>query len=154
MSKYESVCKAIGICESARRLFSIDSTERRNTNEAIRDLQEIARDVRYGGKWEGDFESVAESLDYCAENMCGLCLYKKIQDSECRRTSKKDAAAVIRQLVAMLKAKDETIAAMAEQIEEMRGDAFDSDYQPTEPTEPAEWQKEIMEAVKEGKLPY
>lgn len=95
MSKYESLCVAIELCESARKIFPKGTDQKDATSEVIRDLQDIAKDVRYGGKWDGDFEVIAEMLGHCAENECPMCVYRKLNVG-CSTTLKKDAAAAIR----------------------------------------------------------
>ena len=102
MSRYKALCVAIELCESARKIFAADSEEKEQASEVIRELQDVAQDVRYGGKWQGDYEVIAESLEHCAENMCQLCAYRKIKTG-CSVTLKKDAAAAIRHLSKELK---------------------------------------------------
>ena len=134
MSRYKALCVAIELCESARKIFAADSEEKEQASEVIRELQDVAQDVRYGGKWQGDYEVIAESLEHCAENLCQLCAYRKIKTG-CSVTLKKDAAAAIRHMAKRMK-----------ELEERE--------KPEKPAEPAEWQKEIMDAIEQGKLPY
>lgn len=100
MSKYKSLCMAISLFETLERAFGRDSARDAKMDTVRMDLQDIAKDVRYGGKWEGDFEVIAQILDRCANQECYKCQYKKIHDNgeSCTRMLKKDAAHAIRQM--------------------------------------------------------
>ena len=106
MSRYQAMCVAIELCESARRLFQDGSKEKETASEVIGELQDVARDVRYGGKWEGDYESIAQALGYCTEIGCSIigcsiCPYRK--EIDCRQQLKRDAMHAIRAMGARLK---------------------------------------------------
>lgn len=94
MGQYKSVCAAIDVMEAIRR--SLKQESRDGISTVIRDLQGIARDVRYGGEWDGDYEGLAEALDACRGRKCYQCTYKG--RTECMYDLKSDAAAAIRQL--------------------------------------------------------
>ena len=96
MSRYTALCVAIELCESARKLFS-GSEEKDRASQIIRELQDVAQDVRYGGEWHGDYEIVAESLTHCAEQQCQVCAYRKTGKG-CSAVLKRDAAGAIRHL--------------------------------------------------------
>ena len=97
MSRYMALCVAIELCESARKIFSKDPEEKDRASEVIRELQDVAQDVRYGGEWHGDYEIVAESLTHCAEQQCQVCAYRKTGKG-CSTALKRDAAGAIRHL--------------------------------------------------------
>lgn len=97
MSRYTSLCKAITLFEDIRTAFRDDQEDAEKYSEVIRDLQDVAKDVRYGGEWHGDQDIIAGCLEFCAENECALCTYHNIKIG-CSRTLKKDAAAAIRAL--------------------------------------------------------
>ena len=94
MSRYGSLDAAIRMVEECRRIA-------KNADEVITDLQSLAVDVRYGGKWVGEFESVAAALDKCVNMECPVCPYRGSPQG-CRSALKKDAAACIRQMAEML----------------------------------------------------
>lgn len=105
MSRYQALCIAIEMCESARKLFSTNSEEKNKASEVIRELQDVAQDVRYGGEWHGDYEIVAEMLRHCAENRCAFCAYRKT-GTGCSAELKKDAARAIRHLAKEVMGRD------------------------------------------------
>ena len=145
MGKYESVGKAIRLFDEIRRDFVTGDSERDGISSIIRDLTEISKDIRYGGEFNGNFESVARNLNRCANRECSVCGYRGTNGGECARAIKNDGAAAIRQL-------ERKIELMKQQIDDMRGDVWPEDeYPPREETEPAEWQKEIMRA-EDGKI--
>ena len=41
MSRYQALCIAIEMCESARKLFSTNSEEKNKASEVIRELQDV-----------------------------------------------------------------------------------------------------------------
>lgn len=94
MSRYSSLCTAIQLLESVRKIV-VDKTE---VNQIIADLQDIAKDARYGGQWHGDGESIADALENCAQKQmeCGRCPYKDYRGKGCASMLKKDAARTIR----------------------------------------------------------
>ena len=136
MSRYSALSHAIELFEA---ITKIDFEDDRKA------LQDIAKDVRYGGQGKGDYEELARSLDTCTKMECFACKFKS--DSGCKAALKRDAAAAIRQLSKSLKesreAHDralETIAIQQTRLEEL------------ETTDPAEWRKEVIEAA--DKLPF
>ena len=66
MSKYNSVLLAIELLETVRRTMGEGIGSVGKINDVISDLQHIARDVRYGGHWTGDYMTTAAALDPCA----------------------------------------------------------------------------------------
>lgn len=116
MSRYQAMCVAIELCESARKVFGKEPEGRETASEIIRELQDVARDVRYGGKWVGNYEEIAQCMEKCAEEDCALCPYRTLLGKGCRSKSKKVAAAVIRQLEYELKEKEERIRTLERQM--------------------------------------
>jgi len=99
VSRYTSLCAAIRIVEGIREIFQIGTVQEQKSDEIRRDLMDIAKDVRYGGVWSGDYEIVAKCLEECAEQNCFVCGYKKLlPNGSCTEALKKDAAAAIRHL--------------------------------------------------------
>ena len=94
MSRYSSLCTAIQLLESVRKIV-VDKTE---VNQIIADLQDTAKDARYGGQWHGDGDTIAAALENCAEKQmeCGRCPYKELRGKGCAAELKKDAARAIR----------------------------------------------------------
>lgn len=105
MSKYSSLCTAINLVEACDKLMADSGKQSEKTIEIIRDLRNIAKDVRYGGQWNGDHETIATALECCKKigRDCTICPYKKIGGANCVSELKSDAAAVIRQLTKDLK---------------------------------------------------
>ena len=130
MSRYSSICTAIGLIEAVGKMFG-DQAAREQKIEAIkRDLQDVARDVRYGGKWSGDYEIMAETLEVCANHDCNMCGYRNLRGSgeSCTGRLKKDAAADIRQMAQDNSERRKMIA--EEEEEEDDGDGDESDRLP------------------------
>jgi len=102
MSKYQSVTTAIQLVEACGHIMSGGLVLEGNAAEIAQDLRDIARDARYGGKWEGDFEKVATALSYCEQLdvNCSVCPYKN--EVACRQALKRDAKNAIRTLMARL----------------------------------------------------
>lgn len=102
MSKYQSVSTAIQLVEAAANIVGNGLIAEGKTGEIIRDLRDIAKDVRYGGEWNGDYETVAQALGYCTEigTNCSICPYRK--ETACRQKLKSDAKYAIRDLSARL----------------------------------------------------
>lgn len=125
MSKYSSICTAINVIESIDKMMNDHGKGSSRTEEVIHDLQSIAQDVRYGGKWDGDFTTVAEALTCCTETgtNCQICPYRR-EGKACIPNLKKDAAMAIRQLWK---------------------DAQDAKAELAEARKPAQWQREDME---------
>lgn len=107
MSKYQSVSTAIQLVEAAANIVGNGLIAEGKTGELIRDLRDIAKDVRYGGEWDGDYETVATALGYCAEQgfNCSICPYRK--EMACRQRLKRDAMHAIRAMGARLKKYEE-----------------------------------------------
>ena len=148
MGRYNSICEAIQLLEQIRRALK-GAIDEGKTSAIIRDLQDIAKDVRYGGQWEGKHREMAEDLENCANNSCAVCNFRALQPG-CTAKLKMDAAKALRQA-------EDTIKKQAASIEELSSELADVYEKLTgedTPREPAEWQKEIMEAVAEDKLPY
>ena len=103
MSKYQSVSTAIQLVEAAAKIMGGGLISEGKTGEIIQDLRDLAKDARYGGKWDGDYETVATALGYCADpgNNCSICPYRK--ETACKQRLKKDAMFAIRHLSSMLK---------------------------------------------------
>ena len=143
-SRYEKLVKTIILLEA---LEKIDVTGARQ------DLQEIARDVRYGGKWDGDFEIVAETLDTCGKVACYRCQYKEA--IECKAILKREAAAAIRQLAKDKQDLEERIEQLEERIAIMTEGSPAEDNGSEDPGRPmAAWQKEIMGNLDNDRLPF
>lgn len=102
MSKYQSVTTAIQLVEACGHIMSGGLVLEGNAAEIAQDLRDIARDARYGGKWEGDFEKVATALSYCEQlaTNCTVCPYKS--EVACKQALKRDAKNAIRTLMARL----------------------------------------------------
>lgn len=102
MSKYQSVTTAIQLVEACGHIMGGGLVLEGNAAEIAQDLRDIARDARYGGKWEGDFETVATALSYCEQldRNCSVCPYKK--EVVCRQALMRDAKNAIRTLMARL----------------------------------------------------
>lgn len=99
MSRYTSLCKAIDLALAVGHMMSETGYSSEHLEEMIADLRDVAKDVRYGGRWEGDFETMAQALDCCVYVGCAGCSYKGLRDQgDCRGQLKKDAAAAIRYL--------------------------------------------------------
>jgi len=99
VSRYTSLCAAIRIVEGIRGIFKTGSVQEQKSDEIRRDLMDIAKDVRYGGEWNGDYEIVAKCLESCVNMNCAVCGYRKmLQNGSCTEALKKDAAAAIRHL--------------------------------------------------------
>ena len=97
MSRYGSLDSTIRLVEECRRIL-------KDADSIIADLQGIAIDVRYGGKWEGDYRSIADALDKCVRMECAACPYHGRAEG-CRKALKQEAAACIRQLGVLLSKK-------------------------------------------------
>lgn len=106
MSKYQSVTTAIRLVEACGKIMGGGLVLEGHAAEIVQDLQDIARDARYGGKWEGDFETVATALSYCEQLdvNCSVCPYKK--EVACRQALKRDAKNAIRTLMARLEKRE------------------------------------------------
>lgn len=102
MSKYQSISTAIQLVEATASIVGKGLTAEWKTGEILRDLRDIAKDVRYGGEWNGDYETVAQALGYCTEigTNCSVCSYRK--ETDCRQALKSDAKYAIRDLSARL----------------------------------------------------
>lgn len=107
MSKYQSVSTAIQLVEAAANIVGNGLIAEGKTGEIIRDLRDIAKDVRYGGEWDGDYESVAQMLGYCSakKENCSVCPYRK--EMACVQRLKRDAMHAIRAMGARLKKYEE-----------------------------------------------
>lgn len=140
MTKYGALCAAIRLCEAVRDM----EKDRDGIEGAVSELRDVARDVRYGGEWTGDREKLAEVLEECDSGACYMCHLSR--KAGCKREIKREAAAAIRSQGKTIKSMEEEIAKLKAEIDAMRGDAYDSDYQAPEP---AEWQKEIMERLED-----
>lgn len=100
-TRYESLSFAIDLIESIRRALGENGNDSRRTGDHIQNLQELARDVRYGGKWEdlGEAEEIAGALDCCGEGLnCTICPRRREMETRggCPGNLKRDAAAMIR----------------------------------------------------------
>ena len=99
MSKYSSMCKTIDLMLAVGNMMTSNGYEAGKMATIIEDLRAVARDVRYGGVWDGDFESTAAALCSCKNVDCAVCPYKGMRDKgTCRAILKQDAAAAIRQM--------------------------------------------------------
>ena len=100
MSRYSSLCRAIDLIEVIKRMMKDNGTGGDSMDAIVQDLQDIAKDSRYGGKWEGNYQEVAEALDCCedAGSKCNICPYSGMRNKHCIKTLKHDAAGAIRQM--------------------------------------------------------
>lgn len=143
-SRYEKLVKTIILLEAIEKI---------DVSGARQDLQEIARDVRYGGQWNGDFENVAETLDICGKIACYRCQYR--ETPECKAIIKREAAAAIRQLAKDKQDLEERIEQLEERIAIMSEGSQAEDDGPGDPDRPmAAWQKEVMENLENDRLPF
>jgi hypothetical protein len=131
MTRYEALSAAIAMVEGAAAVFKHEEYNQ-HVLETKEILQDIAKDVRYGGEWRGAEDKLTYALDRCVKMECNLC--KMHNTPQCKMQLKKEAAMAIRQ-------QRKTILELKAELDAMRGDADDSDL---ERPEPAEWQKEIM----------
>ena len=124
MDRYTALSRALDVLETIGRVYKDEPDITRGNNEVIEHIRDLMKDVRYGGRWDGDFETIAEDLERCASgDSCAMCSYRHERDGgRCIRMLKKDAAAAIRQGSALTK--------LAEAKAQSR--------------EPAAWQKEDM----------
>lgn len=91
MSKYSSVEKAIRMLEGIRSLCDV-----KKVDVVLDDLRSIMKDIRYGGRWEGNNEDLAKSLSVCANaEGCYNCKYR---GAACRQSMMNDASMAIRYL--------------------------------------------------------
>ena len=128
MSKYGTLSFTIGLLEAIRKGLHAEASDQ--MSEHIANLQKIARDIRYGGEWQGGpFEDVAEALELCADGRkCALCQRgAKKYGGSCTAELKEEAAAAIRMMGKTIKDLEK-----AQEAEEPK-------------REPADWQKEIMQ---------
>ena len=105
MSRYSSLCVAINLVEACDKLMSSNGQQSEKTADVVKDLRDIAKDVRYGGQWHGDYEVIATALGCCKSTGrdCGTCPYRKIGGRNCVSELKTDAAAVIRHMTKEIK---------------------------------------------------
>lgn len=100
MSKYQSLTTAIQLVEAAAKIIMGGGLipEGKAGEMIIQDLRDLAKDARYGGEWDGDYETVATALGHCAEPgiNCSICPYHKEQ--HCKQRLKKDAMFAIRHM--------------------------------------------------------
>ena len=80
MSKYSSMCKTIDLMLAVGNMMTSNGYEAGKMATIIEDLRAVARDVRYGGVWDGDFESTAAALCSCKNVDCAVCPYKGMRD--------------------------------------------------------------------------
>ena len=157
MSKYNSVCLAIQLFEQIRRTLGKDGIDRDRTDTVIQDLQDIAKDCRYGGEWHGKYEETAAALDKCAKNECVVCPYRGKIRPGCREELKRDAAAAIRQAAKDREEMEETIQELKGRIEAMTiagiAGMVETEKQ-EEKEETEEEEEEEEEEDKEDKLPF
>lgn len=104
MSKYQSITTAIQLVEAAAKIISGGGLiPEGKAGEIIQDLRDMAKDARFGGEWDGDYETVVTALRYCADLgfNCSTCPYHK--ETACKQRLKKDAMFAIRNLSSRLK---------------------------------------------------
>lgn len=135
MSRYQSLCKAVQLMETMRHILRGDAEGVAVASEIITDLQDIAKDVRYGGKWVGNYEKMAEDLEACtrAGQGCMTCAFHDRMANGCRGELKKEAAACIRQMASK-------IESMAEEISKLRWERGEDETA----TDLRKWQEEDM----------
>lgn len=158
MSRYTSLCKAIDLALAVGHMMSETGYSSEHIEEMIEDLRNTAKDVRYGGRWDGDFEMMAESLDCCVNVGCGMCPYKGLRDQgACRAQLKKDGAAAIRQLGKDAReAREKNRKLMDElniaRIKLEKAQMYTSAQEWQEAMESADWAIQEMDAQMEGKM--
>lgn len=142
MSRIKAMHGAIRLCEAIRELAG----ETEQMEETIESLRAVARDVRYGGVWEGNQRKLAEELEGCGSGeSCLDCHLRKVPG--CRKALKEEAAAAIRQQDKTIESLRTEVEHLKAEMDSMRGNAYDSDHKPPEP---AEWQREIMERLEDA----
>lgn len=145
MSKYNSVLLAIELLETVRRTMGEGIGSVGKINDVISDLQSIARDVRYGGHWTGDYMGTASALELCAEagHNCAMCEYDRMHDEGgCIQELKKDAAAAIRYQAEKIKNMTDQIRTITRQRDAAEARLSSEDVREARQT--AEWQIDDM----------
>ena len=145
MSKYNSVLLAIEMMETVRKTMGEGIGSAGKINDVIRDLQGIARDVRYGGHWTGDYMGTASALELCAEagHNCAMCEYDRMHDEgQCIRELKNDAAAALRYQAEKIRSLLEQIKEIIRQRDAAAARLCSEDVREARQT--AEWQIEDM----------
>lgn len=155
MSRYDSLCKAISVMTSIKATMESNGLISTGMQSVIEDLRAIARDVRYGGVWDGEFERVASALNICKDMNCTICPYQDKRSTGCKSILKEDAAAVIRQLAKTKKELLDMIAGMDSTIAEYRvklekAEMFMSKEQKEDARQAAQWQ---LDDMKTGNTP-
>lgn len=143
MSKYSSVLMAIEMMESVRRAMGEGIGSTGKINDIISDLQHIARDVRYGGHWTGNFEKTACSLELCVEagRNCQMCVYaRQFEEGRCIKELKKDAASALRYQDAKIKELEQHLMTMKKERD--AAEARLSRKEVKETRQEAQWQME------------
>ena len=97
ISRYDSMVFAIALMESIRRALGEYGQDEHKTGDHIRNLQDIAKDVRYGGEWHGAHEIIAEELTCCERSECTVCP-RRNEKPFCKLNLMHEAAQVIRQM--------------------------------------------------------
>ena len=145
MSRYSAISHAIELFEAL---------EKADFEEDRKALQDIGKDVRYGGKWEGDYEELARSLDTCSKMECFACKFR--ETTACKTALKKDAAHAIRQMAVTIRNLNESLSAAMENVNTLTDEKealLARVEEAEEEREPADWQKEIMETG-EDRIPF
>lgn len=145
MSKYNSVLLAIEMMETVRRTMGEGIGSAGKINDVISDLQSIARDVRYGGHWTGDFMATASALEMCAEagHNCAMCEYDRMHDEgQCIKELKNDAAAALRYQAEKIRSLMDEIKTVTRQRDAAEARMCSEDVREARQT--AEWQIEDM----------
>ena len=145
MSKYNSVLLAIEMMETVRRTMGEGIGSAGKINDVISDLQSIARDVRYGGHWTGDYMGTASALELCAEagHNCAMCEYDRMHDEgQCIKEMKNDAAAAIRYQAEKIRRLMDQIQTVTRQRDAAEAQLCSEDVKDARQT--AEWQIEDM----------
>ena len=152
MSRYTSICKALDLAEAVSKMIGRDGETGEEWETVVQDLRDIAKDVRYGGRWDGDFEAMAQALIHCTKTgqECMICPYRELRfEGGCKNQIKRDAAAAIRQMGKDAREQREEIrnlkqAAAERAIMIERLEMYISEENLQEARETAQWQIDDM----------